>query len=151
MSIFFSAMAPATVPEIQRTNLMSVALQLKTYGINDLVHFHFMDAPPRQALIDAITDLYVLGALDRNGKVTALGQKVGLSGSVLDKMYCRWLDFRWTRRFRSCSSRRRTSAARRRSLLLFRFFLPSTTMCSFGQGYGLDASFNNFYMLEASP
>ncbi|KAH7706217.1 Dhx8 protein [Aphelenchoides avenae] len=69
-------MAPATVPEIQRTNLMSVALQLKTYGINDLVHFHFMDAPPRQALIDAITDLYVLGALDRNGKVTALGQKM---------------------------------------------------------------------------
>lgn len=69
-------MAPVTVPEIQRSNLMSVTLQLKAYGINNLVRFPFMDAPPREALVDAITDLYVLGALDRHGKITNLGEKV---------------------------------------------------------------------------
>ena len=35
-----------TVPEIQRTNLGSVVLMLKSLGINDLIHFDFMDPPP---------------------------------------------------------------------------------------------------------
>ncbi|KAF4532358.1 hypothetical protein B566_EDAN003662 [Ephemera danica] len=39
-------MLPTPVPEIQRTNLATTVLQLKTMGINDLLHFDFMDAPP---------------------------------------------------------------------------------------------------------
>jgi len=31
-----------TIPEIQRTNLGSVVLMLKSLGINDLIHFDFM-------------------------------------------------------------------------------------------------------------
>lgn len=69
-------MPAVTVPEIQRLNLMSAALQLKNFGIDDLLGFRFMDAPPRATLVDALTDLYVLGALDRDGKPTALGEKV---------------------------------------------------------------------------
>jgi pre-mRNA-splicing factor ATP-dependent RNA helicase DHX16 len=38
-----------TVPEIQRTNLGNVVLMLKSLGINDLMHFDFMDAPPAGA------------------------------------------------------------------------------------------------------
>jgi len=34
-----------TYPEILRSNLGSVVLQLKKLGIDDLVHFDFMDAP----------------------------------------------------------------------------------------------------------
>ncbi|KAL3268525.1 hypothetical protein HHI36_007634 [Cryptolaemus montrouzieri] len=37
-------MLPTSVPEIQRTNLATTVLDLKTMGINDLLHFDFMDA-----------------------------------------------------------------------------------------------------------
>lgn len=36
-----------TYPEILRSNLGSVVLQLKKLGIDDLVHFDFMDPPGR--------------------------------------------------------------------------------------------------------
>ncbi|KAK8764648.1 hypothetical protein V5799_032742 [Amblyomma americanum] len=48
-------MLTTPVPEIQRTNLASTVLQLKAMGINDLLSFDFMDAPPtedKQALAD---------------------------------------------------------------------------------------------------
>ena len=38
-------MQPNTYPEILRSNLGSVVLQLKKLGIDDLVHFDFMDPP----------------------------------------------------------------------------------------------------------
>ena len=59
-----SEMLPMSVPEIQRTNLANVVLQLKAMGINDLIHFDFMDPPPVQVLITAMEGLYALGALD---------------------------------------------------------------------------------------
>ena len=34
-----------TYPEILRSNLGSVVIQLKKLGIDDLVHFDFMDPP----------------------------------------------------------------------------------------------------------
>ena len=37
-----------TYPEILRSNLSSVVLQLKKLGIDDLVHFDFMDPPGTQ-------------------------------------------------------------------------------------------------------
>lgn len=40
-------MLQSTVPEIQRTNLANVVLLLKSLGIQDLLHFHFMDPPPQ--------------------------------------------------------------------------------------------------------
>ncbi|CAN7996933.1 unnamed protein product, partial [Ixodes pacificus] len=41
-------MLTTPVPEIQRTNLASTVLQLKAMGINDLLSFDFMDAPPTE-------------------------------------------------------------------------------------------------------
>lgn len=73
---FKHEMLPATVPEIQRTNLASVVLQLKAMGINDLVHFDFMDPPPPQTLIAALEHLYVLGALDDEGLLTRVGRRM---------------------------------------------------------------------------
>ena len=42
---FKSEMQENTYPEILRSNLSSVVLQLKKLGIDDLVHFDFMDPP----------------------------------------------------------------------------------------------------------
>jgi ATP-dependent RNA helicase DHX8/PRP22 len=43
---FLTEMLPTSIPEIQRTNLANVVLQLKAMGINDLLGFDFMDPPP---------------------------------------------------------------------------------------------------------
>ena len=40
-----SEMQSNTYPEILRSNLATVVLQLKKLGIDDLVHFDFMDPP----------------------------------------------------------------------------------------------------------
>jgi len=64
------------VPEIQRTNLASVVLMLKSLGIHDLIHFDFMDPPPLQALKRALNQLYALGALNQRGELTRLGRRM---------------------------------------------------------------------------
>ena len=65
-----------TIPEIQRTNLGAVVLMLKSLGINDLIHFDFMDPPPAETLIRALEQLYALGALNDKGELTKLGRRM---------------------------------------------------------------------------
>ena len=69
-------MLPTPVPEIQRTNLATTVLQLKAMGINDLIHFDFMDAPPVESLIMALDQLHSLSALDSEGLLTTLGRRM---------------------------------------------------------------------------
>jgi len=69
-------MLPTPVPEIQRTNLASTLLQLKAMGINDLIGFDFMDAPPVEAMIHALELLHTLSALDDEGLLTRLGRRM---------------------------------------------------------------------------
>ena len=61
------------VPEIQRTNLGSVVLLLKSLGINDLIHFDFMDPPAPETLMRALELLNYLGALSDEGDLTQTG------------------------------------------------------------------------------
>ena len=65
-----------TVPEIQRVNLAHVVLILKSLGINDLLHFDYIDPPPSETLIAAFTQLYALGALNDKGELTKLGRRM---------------------------------------------------------------------------
>lgn len=65
-----------TIPEIQRTNLGNVVLLLKSLGINDLVHFDYMDAPPHETLVMALEQLYALGALNHKAELTKLGRRM---------------------------------------------------------------------------
>ncbi|KAN0123488.1 P-loop containing nucleoside triphosphate hydrolase protein [Russula decolorans] len=65
-----------TVPEIQRTNLGTVVLVLKSLGINDLIGFEFMDPPPGETLMRALELLYALGALNDRGELTKLGRRM---------------------------------------------------------------------------
>jgi len=64
------------IPEIQRTNLGNVVLLLKSMGINDLVHFDFMDPPPAETLVRALEQLYALGSLNDRGQLTKMGRKM---------------------------------------------------------------------------
>ncbi|KAJ3218005.1 hypothetical protein HDU67_006905 [Dinochytrium kinnereticum] len=65
-----------TIPEIQRTNLASVVLMLKSLGIDNLMSFDFMDAPPAETLMKAVEQLYALGALNSRGDLTKLGRRM---------------------------------------------------------------------------
>lgn len=56
-----------------RSNLGSVVLQLKKLGIDDLVHFDFMDPPAPETLMRALELLNYLAALDDDGNLTDLG------------------------------------------------------------------------------
>lgn len=73
---FKNEMLPSSIPEIQRANLDNVVLQLKAMGINDLLHFDFMDAPAPQALVNAMERLYTLDCLDDDGLLTSIGRKM---------------------------------------------------------------------------
>eukprot|EP01156_Anaeramoeba_ignava_P018780 Anaeramoba_ignava/a92940_108.p1 GENE.a92940_108~~a92940_108.p1 ORF type:complete len:795 (-),score=220.25 a92940_108:34-2418(-) len=75
-SAYHNEMFPNTIPEIQRTNLGTTVLTLKALGINDLLHFNFMDPPPTQSLVSAMEQLYMLGALDEEGLLTKLGRQM---------------------------------------------------------------------------
>ena len=65
---FKDEMQDNTYPEILRSNLGSVVLQLKKLGIDDLVHFDFMDPPAPETLMRALELLNYLAALDDEGK-----------------------------------------------------------------------------------
>lgn len=70
---FKSEMQENTYPEILRSNLGSVVLQLKKLGVDDLVHFDFMDPPAPETLMRALELLNYLGALNDDGDLTELG------------------------------------------------------------------------------
>lgn len=61
-------------PEILRSNLSNTVLELKKLGINDLVHFDFMDPPAPETMMRALEELNYLGCLDDEGGLTPLGR-----------------------------------------------------------------------------
>ena len=73
---FQNEMLPTTIPEIQRQNLSTTILMLKAMGINDLLHFDFMDPPPTNTMLTALEELYQLGVLDDEGLLTRLGRQM---------------------------------------------------------------------------
>ncbi len=75
---------PFTDPEITRTNLASVLLQMASLGLGDpgeVEDFPFVDAPDRRGIRDGLALLYELGALTRpagggHAKLTAIGRQL---------------------------------------------------------------------------
>lgn len=78
-----------TYPEILRSNLGSVVLQLKKLGIDDLVHFDFMDPPAPETLMRALELLNYLAALNDDGDLTELGSM--MAEFPLDPQLAKWL------------------------------------------------------------
>lgn len=70
---FMKELQEQTHPEILRSNLGSVVLQMLKLGIEDLVHFDFMDPPAPETLMRALELLNYLGALSDEGELTELG------------------------------------------------------------------------------
>lgn len=66
----YELLPDATVPEIQRSNLAPVIMQLKALGIDNIVRFDFLTPPPAELVIRAFELLYSLGALDDYAKLT---------------------------------------------------------------------------------
>ncbi len=70
---FHEDLQETTYPEILRSKMSNVVLTLKKLGIDDLVHFDFMDPPAPETLMRALELLNYLGALDDEGELTELG------------------------------------------------------------------------------
>jgi len=49
---------------------------LKSLGIDDLLHFDFMNPPPVESLKRALEELYALGAFNDKGQLTKLGRRM---------------------------------------------------------------------------
>ncbi|KAI7820234.1 putative ATP dependent RNA helicase [Gamsiella multidivaricata] len=67
---FLNDMSPASVPEIQRSNLAGMVLQLKALGIENVLRFDFMTSPPAEMMSKALELIYSLKALDDYGRLT---------------------------------------------------------------------------------
>ena len=72
----FNARDEFTEPEIQRTNLAAVILQMMVMGFGDIEAFPFVDPPDRRLIKDGYRVLHELGAVDGLNKVTKLGRKL---------------------------------------------------------------------------
>ena len=65
-----------TIPEIQRTNLSSIVLLLKSLGVKNLLDFDFMDPPAQDTITTSMFELWALGALDNLGELTPMGRQM---------------------------------------------------------------------------
>ncbi|MFG1683365.1 ATP-dependent RNA helicase HrpA [Nonomuraea sp. NPDC049269] len=71
-----------TDPEILRTNLASVILQMTSIGLGDIEAFPFVEPPDRRQVRDGVSLLHELGAFDGQGGITGVGRK--LAGLPVD-------------------------------------------------------------------
>lgn len=76
-----------TEPEIKRTNLASVILQMESLGLGDLDHFNFIEPPDHRLVNDGKKLLVELGALsDKKADAKKEGTKLTKIGQMMAKM-----------------------------------------------------------------
>jgi ATP-dependent helicase HrpA len=71
----FESRPEFTEPEILRTNLASVILQMAAIGLGDVPKFPFIDPPDARNIADGLTLLAELNAF-KDGRITGLGRKL---------------------------------------------------------------------------
>ncbi|MFN2537190.1 MAG: ATP-dependent RNA helicase HrpA [Mycobacteriales bacterium] len=72
----FDSRPEFTEPEILRTNLASVLLQMASLGLGDLEAFPFVEPPDRRNVRDGLQLLEELGALHEDGRLTRVGRQL---------------------------------------------------------------------------
>jgi ATP-dependent helicase HrpA len=72
----FLARPEFTEPEILRTNLASVILQMTALGLGDIEAFPFLQPPDRRNIRDGLHLLMELGALDDRERLTPVGRRL---------------------------------------------------------------------------
>jgi ATP-dependent helicase HrpA len=65
-----------TDPEILRTNLAAVILQMAALGLGDIERFPFLDPPDDRSIRDGVSLLRELGAFDSSGALTDVGRRL---------------------------------------------------------------------------
>ena len=71
----FESRPEFTDPEILRTNLASVILQMAAIGLGDIPKFPFIDPPDARNIADGLALLAELNAF-KNGRITGIGRKL---------------------------------------------------------------------------
>lgn len=69
----FSTRDPYTPPEIQRTNLASVLLQMKALSLGRIEDFPFLEPPSPGAVRSGLKTLFELNAIDDQEQLTSIG------------------------------------------------------------------------------
>ncbi|MCV7096123.1 ATP-dependent RNA helicase HrpA [Mycobacterium kubicae] len=72
----FAARPRYTEPEILRTNLAAVILQMAALQLGEVENFPFLDPPDRRSIRDGVQLLQELGAFDQQGTITDLGRRL---------------------------------------------------------------------------
>ncbi|MES9992748.1 MAG: ATP-dependent RNA helicase HrpA [Candidatus Thiodiazotropha sp.] len=72
----FATRRPFTEPEIQRTNLASVILQMMLLGLGEISDFPFIDPPDQRLIKDGYRVLEEIGAVAVDRRVTRLGKQL---------------------------------------------------------------------------
>ena len=72
----FEARPRYTDPEILRTNLAAVILQMAALGLGEVDQFPFLDPPDNRSVRDGVQLLQELGAFDRSGALTDIGRRL---------------------------------------------------------------------------
>jgi ATP-dependent helicase HrpA len=72
----FSRREEFTQPEILRTNLAAVILQMAALRLGDVSQFPFIDPPDPRLVRDGYATLHELGAIDENNALTSIGHKL---------------------------------------------------------------------------
>ena len=72
----YEGRAEFTEPEIQRTNLAAVILQMAALGLGDIEKFPFIDRPDQRFIKDGYRLLEELGAMDGERRLTAVGRRL---------------------------------------------------------------------------
>jgi ATP-dependent helicase HrpA len=72
----YDARSQFTDPEILRTNLASVILQMKAFGLGTVEDFPFLDPPDYRMIRDGFQTLHELGAIDEENRLTEIGRSI---------------------------------------------------------------------------
>ncbi|GAB1263312.1 ATP-dependent RNA helicase HrpA [Aurantivibrio infirmus] len=72
----FDSRAEFTEPEIARSNLATVILQMAQLGLGDIRDFPFVDVPDHRLINDGYKLLEELQALDKRGRLTPIGKQL---------------------------------------------------------------------------
>lgn len=72
----FESLPRTTSPEITRVDLTTPILQLKSLGIDDLMKFEWVSAPPAESVLRALEGLVAAGMVGEDGRLTPVGEQV---------------------------------------------------------------------------
>ncbi|KAL1752961.1 P-loop containing nucleoside triphosphate hydrolase protein [Schizophyllum commune] len=72
----FASLPLSTPPEIARTDMTTPILQLKALGIDDLMKFEWVTAPPAESVLRALEGLVATGMIGEDGRMTPTGERV---------------------------------------------------------------------------